>query len=108
MHQFPVAFEGCVSADIPVHLHFRDETIASGTAFNISRVGLLIRTRDAYPRSGPVDVRIPIPGPDAEHIVRLPASVVHSGRRVVGLMLRDLDDEREAAIQRLLRGDESS
>ena len=108
MHHFPLAFEGCVSVEIPVHMHFRGDRVASGTAFNITRVGLLIRTRDACPRSGPVDVLIPVPEPDVEHIVRLPASVGYSGRRVVGLMMRGLDDDREAAVQRLLCGGESS
>jgi hypothetical protein len=67
MHHFPLAFEGCVSVEIPVHMHFRGDRVAYGTAFNISWVGLLIRTRDACPRSAPLDVLKPVPGPDVAY-----------------------------------------
>jgi hypothetical protein len=95
-------FERCVSIDIPVRLYFPDGKIVAGTAFNLSRVGVLVRTRGGCQQRGLVELRMLVDGPQGAHIVRLSASIVHGGRRVVGLMLRELDDLSGAAVDRLL------
>jgi hypothetical protein len=93
------AFHYCIATELPATLGLDNGHCIDGTAFNLSRSGVLLRTRAPYPpaKSGTLTLRTKDARP-----LQVPVTVAHSGNRLVGLMLGSLDDASSAEIERLL------
>lgn len=97
MHQ--PAFNHCIVTDLPASLSFDNRQRLDGTAINLSRSGVLMRVQGHCPMARTVTLRLQI---GDNHDLNLPVTVVHSGNRLVGLMLGALDETSSAEIERLL------
>lgn len=97
MHQ--PAFNHCIVTDLPASLSFDNGQGLDGTAFNLSRSGVLIRAHKRCPTAKSGTLRLQT-GDNC--YLHLPVTVVHSGNRLVGLMLGALNETSSAEIERLL------
>lgn len=93
------AFNHCIVTDLPATLSFDNGQLVDGTAFNLSRSGVLVRTHTPCPSATSGVLTLKTGG---NRYLRLPVTVVHPGNRLVGLMLGTLDDDSSAEIERLL------
>ncbi|WP_462320988.1 PilZ domain-containing protein [Halochromatium sp.] len=97
MHQ--PAFNHCIVTDLPASLIFDNGQGLDGTAFNLSRSGVLMRAQKGCPKAKSGTLRLQT---GDNRYLHLPVTVVHSGNRLVGLMLGALDKTSSAEIERLL------
>lgn len=93
------AFNHCILTDLPATLSFDNGQIIDGTAFNLSRSGVLVRIQTPCPPTASGMLTLQTAG---NRYLRAPVTVVHSGNKLVGLMLGTLDDDSSAEIERLL------
>ena len=93
------AFNHCIVTDLPATLSLDNGQLVDGTAFNLSRSGVLVRIQTPCPsaRSGTLTLKT-----GSNRHLRVPVTVVHPGNRLAGLMLGALDDDSSAEIERLL------
>lgn len=89
---------------IPVRLRFQDGTVGFGTALNISRGGIYVRTAAPW-RSGCVDVRLTVSTASGERTALMPGLIVHGNGEGIGLMFRQLDQRSEAVVSWLVSGE---
>lgn len=97
MHQ--PAFNHCIVTDLPATLSLDNGQIVDGTAFNLSRSGVLVRTQTPCPPAKSGTLRLKT---GSNRYLDLPVTLVHPGNRLVGLMLSALDNASSAEIERLL------
>lgn len=99
MHQ--PAFNYCIVIDLPATLSLDNGQSVDGTAFNLSRTGVLVRTPKRCPRatSGTLTLQT-----GNSRYLDLSVTVVHPGNRLVGLKIGVLDNGSSAEIERLLSG----
>jgi hypothetical protein len=96
-----------VSLSVPVHLRYQDGTASFGTALNISRGGIYVKTAAPW-RSGCVDVRMTVSTSSGERAVLLPGLIVHGSRDGFGLMFRQLDQRSQSVVSWLVSGVEAT
>lgn len=99
MHQ--PAFNHCIVTDLPASLIFDNGQGLDGTAFNLSRSGVLMRAQRRCPKARSGTLRLQT---GDNRYLHLPVTVVHAGNRLVGLMLGALDETSSAEIERMLTG----
>ncbi len=97
MHQ--PAFNHCIVTDLPATLSLDNSQIVDGTAFNLSRSGVLVRIQTPCPPAKSGTLRLKT---GSNRYLYLPVTLVHPGNRLVGLMLGALDNASSAEIERLL------
>jgi hypothetical protein len=87
----------------PVRLRFQDGTVGFGTALNISRGGIYVKTAAPW-RSGCVDVRMTVSTALGERTALMPGLIVHGDGEGIGLMFRQLDHRSDAVVSCLVSG----
>jgi PilZ domain len=92
-----------VPLKVPVRLRFQDGTVGFGTALNISRGGIYVKTAAPW-RSGCVDVRMTVSTPTGERTALMPGLIVHGNGDGIGLMFRQLDQRSESVVSWLVSG----
>lgn len=95
------AFNYCIVTDLPATLSLDNGQIVDGTAFNLSRSGVLVRTQVSCPPATTGTLTLQTGG---SRYLHLPVTVVHPGNRLVGLMMGVLDNDSSAEVERLLSG----
>jgi len=95
-------FNRCGAIDVPAALALADGSRISGTAFNLSRSGVLVRTDSPCPSSGTGTLSLHIG--QATDDLHLGVRIVHRGLGIVGLMLDALDERASDKIEDLLAG----
>jgi len=96
-----------VSLNVPVHLRYQDGTASFGTAQNISRGGIFVKTAAPW-RSGCVDVRMTVSTSSGERAALLPGLIVHGNGEGFGLMFRQLDQRAQSVVSWLVSGVEAT
>jgi hypothetical protein len=92
-----------VTVSIPVWLRVPPRgQVVTGTARNVGRAGMLIRTAARLPLSARPTVLIWLPDGERESPVLLPATVVHETKGTLGLMLSELDKRAARLLDHLV------
>jgi hypothetical protein len=98
-------FNRCGAINVPATLALDEGGQISGTAFNLSRSGVLMRTDSPCPSGGSGTLSLHLGR--SQDDLRLGVRIVHRGLGVVGLMLDPLDETASDKIEDLLAGEEA-
>jgi hypothetical protein len=91
-----------VPVRIPVGLRLSNRAQTTGTALDLGRGGMFVRTAAEAPANCCLDVLMRLPETEGEAVVRVPAMVIHRSKTGLGLMFRELDSRSAAVVAQLM------